>query len=113
MDDDHASRAAGGSQHVLVDDSGTIIAAVVITQHADHVELNNVAVDPSRQRQGLGRRLVELAAELGREAGVTEIRLYTNARMSDNLRFYPALGFEETERRSSGGYDRVYFRRKI
>jgi Ni,Fe-hydrogenase III large subunit len=41
------------------------------------------------------------------------IELYTNAKMTENLAYYPRLGFEETGRRREDGFDRVYFRRLV
>lgn len=39
--------------------------------------------------------------------------LYTNAKMHENLRLYPHLGFTETARRRDQGYDRVFFRKAV
>ena len=75
--------------------------------------VENVAVHPDYQGLGLGRRLMEFAACEAERLGLAEIRLYTNARMTENLEFYPRLGFEQTERCSENGYDRVYFRKRI
>ena len=75
--------------------------------------VENVAVHPDYQGFGLGRRLMEFAAGEAARLGLAEIRLYTNAHMTENLEFYPRLGFEQTERRSENGYDRVYFRKRI
>ncbi len=47
------------------------------------------------------------------EHGLTEIRLYTNALMTENLAWYPRLGYEETGRRMEDGFDRVYFRKPV
>ena len=75
--------------------------------------VENVAVHPDYQGFGLGKRLMEFAAREAARRGLAEIRLYTNAHMTENLEFYPRLGFEQTGRCWEDGYDRVYFRKKI
>ena len=75
--------------------------------------VENVAVHPEYQGLGLGRRLMEFATSEAERLGFAEVRLYTNAHMTENFEFYPRLGFEQTERRSENGYYRVYFRKRI
>jgi ribosomal protein S18 acetylase RimI-like enzyme len=77
----------------------------------DHMFVDNVAVAPGHQGRGLGRRLVLFAEERAREVGLSEIRLYTNEKMHENLAFYGKLGFEETDRGLDGGYRRVFMRK--
>ncbi|MBO0843093.1 MAG: GNAT family N-acetyltransferase [Nocardioides sp.] len=60
--------------------------------------LTNVAVHPSLQRSGLGRRLLALAEERALAAGKPVIRLYTNVVMVENQRIYEHLGYVETGR---------------
>ena len=43
-----------------------------------------------------------------RKEQLHEIRLYTNELMTETLRFYQKLGFEEEGRRVQGGYHRVF-----
>ena len=61
----------------------------------------------------LGRALLGFVEQQAREAGCHEIRLYTHERMTENLAYYPNLGYEETGRRTEDGYDRVYFRKML
>ena len=41
------------------------------------------------------------------------MRLYTNARMTENLSLYPHLGYVEVERREEDGFDRVFFEKGL
>ncbi len=68
---------------------------------------------PDRQGRGVGRALVRFAEEHARRAGLSEVTLYTNARMTENLRFYPALGYAETGRGVQDGFDRVFYRKHL
>ena len=44
---------------------------------------------------------------------MTELRLSTNALMSENLALYPRLGWTRTHRAEEDGYDRVFFRKGV
>jgi len=106
MQDDYAARIAAGQAWVLDEDG---LAAVTILENApDHLMIENVAVAPGRQGRGLGRRMIAHAATLARAAGCSELRLYTNALMRDNIALYEHLGFHETHRDASSNFNRVY-----
>jgi hypothetical protein len=47
----------------------------------------------------------------GRREGLSEIRLYTNEAMTENLAYYPRNGYTETQRAQQDGFSRVYFRK--
>lgn len=55
--------------------------------------IENVAIDPRRQGQGLGSRLMAHAEALARHSGKARVRLYTNARFAENIRLYRRLGY--------------------
>ncbi len=55
----------------------------------------NIAVDPSCQGQGIGRRLIERALDYFRAEGMTHAKLETLANNEVGKHLYPALGFEE------------------
>ncbi len=59
----------------------------------------SVAVAPDRQSRGHGLALLQFAETLATQAGLTELRLYTNGRMERNIALYAALGYRETGRR--------------
>ena len=60
--------------------------------------IDNIAVDPARQGQGLGRRLLDHAAREARRRHLPAVELYTNAAMTENLAMYARMGFVETHR---------------
>jgi GNAT superfamily N-acetyltransferase len=66
------------------------------------------AVAPGWWGRGLGRQLLELAEDRAREAGLAELRLYTNALMTENRAYYARRGYRETGRQTVDGFDRVY-----
>jgi GNAT superfamily N-acetyltransferase len=56
--------------------------------------VEDVAVLPSRQGQGIGRAMMEHAREACRSAGCYKLALSSNLRREDAHRFYDSLGFE-------------------
>jgi len=112
MTADYAALIEAGE--VWVARAGDGVAGVLVLRPQPPALLvENVAVAPARQGQGLGRRLMAFAEERARAAGLAEVVLYTNERMTENLRFYPALGFTETGRGTQDGFARVFYRKPL
>ena len=70
-------------------------------EQPDHLLIENVAVAPAFQGKGVGRRLMAHAERLAVELGRTELRLYTNARFTENVALYRRLGYR-IDREESG-----------
>ena len=96
--EDYAPRIAAG-QVWLLDVDGVPAALSVIETHDDHLMIYSLAVRPTFQGRGLGRSLLDHSMNLARAAGVSEVRLYTNALMTRNIALYTGYGFHETGRR--------------
>ena len=112
MLDDYAARIAEGAVQVLEED-GRLVGLLVLLPEADHLLLDNVAVDPAAQGRGHGRRLVAAAEDEARRLGLPELRLYTHELMSENVAMYERLGFVETHRGQQAGYARVFMRKRL
>ena len=110
MSADFETQVANGQVTVL-EAAGRIIGLIVMYPEADFLFIENVAVWPDDQSRGYGRSLLLHAESEARRLGLKEIRLYTEARMTENLVFYPKVGYEEISRRLTKGYRRVYFRK--
>ncbi|PZR16952.1 MAG: GNAT family N-acetyltransferase [Azospirillum brasilense] len=84
---------------------GEILAGLVeMILGPDHLMIENVAVLPAHQGQGLGRFLVGHAEAVARAEGHGLVRLYTNQRFAENIRLYHRLGYEvEREEIWTGG----------
>uniref|UniRef100_B0T382 GCN5-related N-acetyltransferase n=1 Tax=Caulobacter sp. (strain K31) TaxID=366602 RepID=B0T382_CAUSK len=81
-----------------------LAALVETTPDGDHLLIVNVAVAPAFQGQGLGVRLLNWAEDLAAASGLEGTRLYTNARFTENLRLYAALGYRvDREEALNGG----------
>ncbi len=109
---DYPTLIAEGVVHVIADQSGIHGVAVCFPKE-DYYFLENIAVHPADQGKGFGRALMAFVERQARAAGCDEIRLYTNERMTENLAYYPHLGYEEIDRRNEDGYNRVYFRKRL
>jgi ribosomal protein S18 acetylase RimI-like enzyme len=108
---DYGALIDAGEVHVL-EDGGAPVGLIVLRPDEDTLFIENIAVDPAIQRKGHGRALLAFAEAEARRLGLKALRLYTNAAMTENLTYYPALGFRETERREEDGYSRVFFEKQ-
>ncbi len=83
-------------------------AVLVLIVQDDTILLDNIAVDPVFQGQGVGSALVTHAEQYARSKGYDYIRLYTHLRMTENITLYRRLGYVDNERRVVNGYSRLY-----
>lgn len=75
--------------------------------------LDNIAVAPSAQGSGLGRKMLAFAEEHAADSMYHTLRLYTNQTMTENLALYSRLGFVETHRGEENGLKRVYMAKAV
>lgn len=94
-------------------DKEEVKGLIVLMIQGNSLLIENVAVHPIFQGQGVGRRLIEFAIAFAKEAGLQEVCLYTNELMTENLMYYPTFGFIEVERRLEDGYRRVYMSKPL
>jgi ribosomal protein S18 acetylase RimI-like enzyme len=109
---DYAAVVRDG-QTWLLEDLGQCLGVLVLVPQADHLLLENVAVDPSHQGRGLGRALLDWAETEARRLRLPAVQLYTNALMTENIAIYTARGYVETERRHIDGRDAVFMRKSL
>ncbi|HVB26102.1 MAG TPA: GNAT family N-acetyltransferase [Ktedonobacteraceae bacterium] len=112
MHADYATLIKKGVVYVLADDD-VIQGVLVMMPEKKYMFVENVAVDPHFQGQGLGLVLMTFVEQQARNEQLNEIRLYTNELMTENLRFYHKLRFEEESRRVQDGYQRVFLRKVL
>ena len=72
---------------------GELAGLIETIEQPDHLLIENVAVAPAFQGRGIGRRLMAHAEELATALGLPELRLYTNARFTENVALYRRLGY--------------------
>lgn len=92
---------------------GDIEGLMVVWAETDHVYIDNIATAESWRGAGVGQALLAWADQHTRVIGHSEIRLYTNVAVAENLGYYERRGFDETHRSSDSGYERVYFSKSV
>ncbi|MBN9673058.1 GNAT family N-acetyltransferase [Roseibium aggregatum] len=92
---------------------GRIAASLVLVHLDDHLLIESIAVDPQSQGRGFGRKLLGWSIRRTRDAGLPEIRLYTNILMTSNRDWYGRQGFEETHREQRGDKRIVHMRKTL
>ena len=97
----------------LMDSKAGVNAMLVLTPAADHLMIQALCVNPDHQGQGLGQQALAFAESKARELGYDEVRLYTNSKMSRNLKIYRQWGFRETHRESYDWGKRVHLRKLL
>ena len=107
MDDDYAEKVRHGNVFVA-EHEGVVIGLLVLVSARDHLLIENVAVSPKRQGTGIGLALLRYAEAYAAERHIPELRLYTNAAMTENLTLYRNLGYREDDRRTENGLKRVF-----
>lgn len=108
MDEDYTEKVAQNLVFVA-SEAGAIVGLIVLIRELEHLLVENVAVAPERQGEGIGRALLGFAEAVARETGTPTLRLYTHAAMTENLALYPRLGYEQADRRTDNGFERVFF----
>ncbi|KWX25212.1 hypothetical protein AFM11_07315 [Mycolicibacterium wolinskyi] len=109
---DYRTEVANQHVTVLIEDAD-IIGVLVAEDRNDHMLIETVALAAAAQGRGYGRRLLEHAECRARHLGYAQVRLYTNAAMTENLTLYPHLGYLEVDRAIRDGFSRVYFTKDL
>lgn len=77
-------------------DRGRLVAFAIMYFGDEHAHLSLLAVRPTHQRMGVGRRLIEWLLQSALVAGIASIHLELRAANYAARRFYRALGFTES-----------------
>ncbi|MBU2669170.1 GNAT family N-acetyltransferase [Actinoplanes bogorensis] len=112
MESDWTALVGSGRCWVAVDDR-EIVGVVHLIPAGDHLEVETLAVSPQAQGRGVGGRLLAFAEEQARGRGLPEVRLCTNAAMTENIAYYPRRGYAETHRETQQGFSRVFFTKTL
>lgn len=114
MADDYAARVAAGEASLALDLAGAIVGLLVLQMRDGAAPLlDNVAVAPRAQSQGVGRALIGHAEAAARRRGAASLRLYTHEMMTENIALYRRLGFVEIARVEEKGFRRVYMEKAL
>lgn len=109
---DYASVIAKSQVHVA-ESRGCIVGVLELVTTDEGLLLDSIAVDPSVQRTGVGRALLELAETEARRQGYESLYLMTNEKMLENQALYARIGYVLFDRRTVHGYSRVLMRKPL
>ena len=112
MFQNYPARVAQGAVWVLSEDTA-IVGAAVLQFNDDHLFIETIAIAPSHQRQGHGRRLLDFVEDEARRRGYDETRLHMHLTMARNIALYRKHGYTEYARSEEDGYHRVYLRKRL
>lgn len=112
MLDDYAALIGDSRVHV-VEQAGVVQGCLVLIPQDEAMLLDNIAVAPDAQGQGVGRLLMEFAERAAIAAGYSAITLYTNEMMVENIALYARIGYAETNRIEENGLKRVYMYKSL
>ncbi|MBJ2120829.1 GNAT family N-acetyltransferase [Arthrobacter sp. MSA 4-2] len=93
--DELAGFSADGRAWTAVDADGTPVGYLLVKRVGANAHVEQVSVHPSCARQGIGRRLLEAAADWGRGQGLGNLTLTTFSEVPWNAPYYRRLGFRD------------------
>ena len=85
---------------VLLEEAEAIVGCVYVEVTGAVGYFGLLSIDPSRQKQGLGSRLIALAEDSCREAGCTEMELEVVNLRTELPPYYRRFGYDEQGTRS-------------
>ena len=97
----------------LAESHGEVVDMLVQYETTQGFYIDTVAVVPHLQGTGIGKALLQFAEQEALRRGYDSIYLCTNAKMTENQIFYPRIGYVEYEHKFDGGYDRIFYRKRL
>ncbi len=113
MDADFLALIVAGHTHISVGEDGELQGFIVFYPEDACMLLESVAVLPQATGRGVGKALIQLCEHTAQQRGLHAVRLYTHEKMTDNLAIYPRLGYQEVDRRTESGFNRVFFEKVL
>lgn len=98
---------------VFVCGVGELTGVIVLVPEPDVLLIENVAVRPDRQGEGIGRSLLAFAEDQVRDSDRSAVRLYTHSAMASNVALYERLGYVVTHRQPLDVGHLVHMRKEV
>lgn len=109
---DYAGVLESSQVHVAEAD-GRILGVLELMVTDEGFLLDSVAVAPSAQGTGVGRRRLRFAEAEARHQGYEAIHLMTHEKMTENQALYARIGYALYDRRLVDGYSRILMRKVL
>jgi GNAT superfamily N-acetyltransferase len=98
-------------------DGEAIVGLVVTTRREAELVIDQIAVDPSRQRAGIGAWLLDRVDEMARRTGMRMLSLYTGEMFTHLVPFYEQHGFRIVRRgpppHGKDAHTRVFMEKRL
>ena len=91
-----AKELAGEGALVVIEDGGEVIGSAVITPRSGQLAFGLAAVHPERQRQGLGRLLINMAEAVAVANHIPTVSLEAE-RETGNVAYYEVMGYHPVD----------------
>jgi ribosomal protein S18 acetylase RimI-like enzyme len=98
---------------VVAEEDGRVVGMAVLAVTEEGFLLDNLAVEPARQRRGVGRALLLEAEAAARRAGFDAVYLFTHETMTENVALYERFGYVEYDRRPLDERSLVFLRKRL
>lgn len=112
LEDDYAVPLHAG-QITVAERDERVVGFAILVPMGDNLRVENIAVAPDAQGEGLGRAFLDHAEATARADRMMALELYTHARMDRNIRLYKEAGFVVSHKARERGLDRVYMRKVL
>jgi ribosomal protein S18 acetylase RimI-like enzyme len=106
-------RAVREHQIDLLYVDGLMVGLIEMIVRNDHLYIENVAIAPEHQGQGLGRQLLGHAEQVAIARGYRDIRLLANAVFDTNISLYKTVGYRIDREEPFMGGIAVYMSKKV
>ncbi len=87
-------------------EEGELVGCMFMAVRGDHAYVGKLAIDPAKQKTGLGRVLMDAAEKEARRLGLGALELQARIELTGNHAAFARMGFAETERTAHPGHDR-------
>lgn len=92
--------------YVALDDS-QLAGCIFCRPEPSSLYIGKLAILPSEQGKGIGKRLLELAETVARQRGLGVLRLETRIELTGNHATFARWGFRKTAENRHAGFDRT------
>ncbi len=100
------ARQAEDGEVWVIENARRPVACVFLTPKPPALYLGKLATAPGHRRQGLARRLIDVASDRAKTFGYDTLELQTRIELTENHRFFTSLGFAKTGQTAHEGFDR-------
>jgi GNAT superfamily N-acetyltransferase len=93
-----AALMRNGGEFLVTEHSGTVSGCVYLNCTGERAYFGMLSIDPARQREGLGRRLIEAVEARARDRGCRTMDIHVVDLREDLLPYYRRLGYVDSGR---------------